>query len=98
MDVKERLAQDMARAEERKAQVREDFPWCTSFADMVRDAFGPGVKAVRFVENGKTIGKAPPACNVDAFRYLDMVDSFEHMQRGYKSGSLKPETKKSPRR
>lgn len=84
MDIKQMLAQDQARAEDKKAQVRRDFPFCTSFADMVRDAFGPGVKARHFRENGKEIGRPVEACNMDAFRMVDMVDTFARFKAGYK--------------
>lgn len=85
MDVKQMLAQDQARAEDKKAEVRRDFPWCSAFGDMVRDAFGPGVKARHFRENGKEIGKPVETCNVDAFRMLNMIDTFSQFKRGYKS-------------
>ena len=85
MDVREMLARDVASAEDKKSQVRRDFPLCTAFADMVRDAFGPGVKARHFIENGKEMGKPVDKGNVDAFHLLDLID----MQDGYKSGSLK---------
>ena len=84
MDVKQMLAKDMSQAEDKKTQVRRDFPWCTAFADMVRESFGPGVKARHFVENGKVMGKPVDEGNVDAFRILDCIDMVESFKTGRK--------------
>lgn len=86
MDVKEMLARDVARAEDKREQVRRDFPWCTAFADQVREAFGPGVKARHFVENGKEMGRPVDEGNVDAFRLLDFMQMSENFKTGKKKG------------
>lgn len=78
------LERDRASAEDRKEQVRRDFPLCTAFADQVREAFGPGVKARYFSENGKTMGKPTEDGNLDAFRLLDLMDMSENFKAGRK--------------
>lgn len=92
MDIKQMLARDMASAEDRKAQVRRDFPWCSEFADQFREALGDGVKARYFREGDKTMGKPIERGNVDAFRMLDLMDAVEYMKSGKKKGVDKAKT------
>lgn len=73
---------DMIRAtarkdEDRREQIRIDFPGCTSIIDQFRAVFGDGVKAKYFEEDGKTMGKPQPfdGTDIDKLIRLDDMDA-----------------------
>jgi hypothetical protein len=43
-----------------REQVRESFPECVTFADEMRELFGPGVKVTYMAENGREVGTPSP--------------------------------------
>jgi hypothetical protein len=45
--------------EQARLTVREKFPECTKFADMVREAFGDGAKITYAIEDGLYVGDLP---------------------------------------
>lgn len=76
-DVLEMIRSGVSKEENKREQIRREFPACTSIVDEFREVFGPGVKPLYFNEAGKTMGKPQPFDGTDAdklLRYYDMAD------------------------
>ena len=76
-DVMDMIRSNVRKEDEKREQIRIDFPNCTAIVDQFRAAFGDGVKAKYFEEGGKTIGKKQPfdGADVDRLIRLDEVDA-----------------------
>jgi len=65
---------NVRKEDEKREQIRIDFPNCTAIIDQFRAVFGDGVKAKYFEEDGKTMGKQQPFDGTDVDKYLRLVD------------------------
>jgi len=73
-DVVEMIRGNVRKEDEKREQIRIDFPNCTAIIDQFRAVFGDGVKAKYFEEDGKTMGKQQPFDGTDVDKYLRLVD------------------------
>ena len=55
---------DEQRREQRREQIRREFPICTAAADEFRAVFGPEVKILFMQEAGREMGRPSPPGNV----------------------------------
>lgn len=76
-DVMDMIRASVRKEDDKREQIRIDFPGCTSIIDQFRAVFGDGVKAKYFEENGKTMGKQIPfdGTDVDKLIRLDEMDA-----------------------
>lgn len=63
-------ATQVAKVHDRRDQIRRDFPLCTAMIDECRAAFGPKVKPLHFIEDGKTMGKKPLFDGIDVDKLI----------------------------
>jgi hypothetical protein len=76
-DVMDMIRASVRKEDDKREQIRSDFPNCTSIIDQFRAVFGEGVKAKYFEEDGKTMGKPQPfdGTDVDKLIRLDEMDA-----------------------
>ena len=85
-DVVEMLRANVRKDDERREQIRRDFPLCTDAIDAFRVAFGPGVKPLYFSENGKTMGKQQPDFQDDSAKWEWLAMTEAERIRKLRSG------------
>lgn len=81
-DVLDMLRAGSQKADDRREQVRRDFPLCAEITEQLRAAFGPGVKPLYFSEAGKMMGKPQPFEGTDVDKLLRLVDGPASYARG----------------
>jgi hypothetical protein len=69
-DVVEMIRSNVRKEDEKREQIRADFPNCTAIIDQFRAVFGDGVKAKYFEEGGKTMGKQQPFNGTDVDKLI----------------------------
>jgi len=74
-DVVEMIRAGVRKEDERREQIRRDFPGCTSIIDQFRAVFGDGVKPLYFNEDGKTMGKQQPFDGTDVDKLIRLSES-----------------------
>jgi hypothetical protein len=76
-DVMDMIRANVRKDEDRREQIRHDFPGNTANIDDFRAVFGDGVKAKYFEEDGKTMGKPQPfeGTDIDKLIRLDDMDA-----------------------
>lgn len=81
-DVVEMIRANVRKDDDRREQIRRDFPACAAMTDELRAAFGPGVKPLYFSEAGKTMGKEQPFDGTD----IDKIIRLDDMERKVRGG------------
>jgi len=76
-DVMDMIRSNVRKEDEKREQIRADFPNCTAIIDQFRAVFGDGVKAKYFEEGGKTMGKQQPfdGTDIEKLIRLDEMDA-----------------------
>src|SRR6185312_2915922 len=74
-DIMDMIRANVRKNEDKREQIRRDFPGCTSIIDDFRAVFGPGVKPLYFSEAGKTMGKEPAFEGTDVDKLIRLDDT-----------------------
>jgi len=80
-DVVEMIRSNVRKEDEKREQIRIDFPNCTAIIDQFRAVFGDGVKAKYFEEVGKTMGKKQPFDGTDVDKLIRLDDMTAKRRR-----------------